>query len=44
MGLTEKITRLERDVDAIMKAQDNLKFMRNLDDESMKLIPSLMHI
>jgi adenine-specific DNA-methyltransferase len=38
MSLPEKITRLERDADAVMKAQDNLKFMRNLDDESMKLI------
>lgn len=38
MSMTKKITRLERDTDTVMKAQDNLKFMRGLEDESMKLI------
>ena len=38
MSMTKTITRLERDPDAVMKTQDNLKFMRGLDDESMKLI------
>lgn len=38
MNMTRKITRLERDADAVIKAQDNLKFMRNLPDESMNLI------
>ena len=38
MSLAKKVTRLERDTDAVMKTQDNLKFMRGLDDESMKLI------
>lgn len=38
MNMAKKITRLERDTDAVMKNQDNLKFMRGLDDESMKLI------
>lgn len=38
MSMAKKITRLERDTDAVMKTQDNLKFMRGLDDESMKLI------
>lgn len=38
MSMAKKITRLERDTEAVMKTQDNLKFMRGLDDESMKLI------
>lgn len=38
MGLPHKIARLERDTDAFMKAEDNLKFMRNFEDESMKLV------
>lgn len=38
MSRPKKVTRLERDVDAVMKTQDNLKFMRGLEDESMKLI------
>lgn len=38
MNKSEKITRLNCHVDAVMKAQDNLKFMRGLADESMKLI------
>lgn len=38
MRTANKIRRLERDCDAVMKAQDNLKFMRGLPDESMKLI------
>lgn len=38
MSVAKKITRLERDTDVVMKAQDNLKFMRGLPDESMKLI------
>lgn len=38
MTVTEKIRRLERDADTVMKAQDNLKFMRGLPDQSMKLI------
>lgn len=38
MSIAKTITRLERDSDAVMKTQDNLKFMRELDDESMKLI------
>ena len=32
------ISRLHRDADAKIKCEDNLKFMRRLDDESMKLI------
>ena len=46
MNMPSKIARLERDADAVMKAQDNLKFMRGLDDGSMKLIvtsPPLQH-
>lgn len=38
MSMAKKITRLERDTDAVIKTQDNLKFMRGLEDESMKLI------
>ncbi len=38
MSTAKKITRLERDSGSVMMAQDNLKFMRGLDDESMKLI------
>lgn len=38
MSTTKKITRLDRDTDTVMKAQDNLKFMRELPNESMKLI------
>lgn len=38
MNMIRKVTRLERDADAVIKAQDNLKFMRNLPDESMNLI------
>jgi len=38
MGTAKKVTGLERDTDAIMKHQDNLQFMRGLDDASMKLI------
>ena len=38
MNMAQKITRLERDTDAVMKNQDNLKFMRGLEDQSMKLI------
>jgi adenine-specific DNA-methyltransferase len=38
MSMARKITRLERDTDAVMKTQDNLKFMSGLDDKSMKLI------
>lgn len=38
MHIVEKVIRLERDADVIMKAQNNLKFMRCLPDESMKLI------
>ena len=38
MSMAKRITRLERDTDAVMKAQDNLKFMRGLAEESMKLI------
>lgn len=38
MSMAKTITRLERDPDAVMKTQDNLKFMRGLDDDSMKLI------
>lgn len=38
MTRPKKVTRLERDQDAIMRQQDNLKFMRGLGDESMKLI------
>lgn len=32
------VARLQKDTSAFMKTQDNLKFMRNLDDQSMKLI------
>lgn len=38
MAARKKVVRLDRDSKANMKAQDNLKFMRNLDDASMKLI------
>jgi len=38
MSAQEKITRLNRDLSAVMKAQSNLKFMRGLEDESMDLI------
>lgn len=38
MNMAGKITRLARDAEAVMKAEDNLKFMRGLDDASMKLI------
>lgn len=38
MNMAQKITRLERDTDAVMKNQDNLKFMSGLEDQSMKLI------
>lgn len=38
MTAQEKITRLNNDVGAVMKAQSNLKFMRGLEDESMDLI------
>jgi len=38
MPATNKISRLHTDAEAVMKTQDNLKFMRGLDDESMKLI------
>ena len=38
MSMAKRVTRLERDTDAVMKAQDNLKFMRGLAEESMKLI------
>lgn len=38
VSITKKITRLDRDTDTVMKAEDNLKFMRELPDESMKLI------
>lgn len=38
MGRLKKVTRINRDVDGVMKTQDNLKFMRGLEDESMKLI------
>lgn len=38
MNMAQKITRLERDTDAVMKNQENLKFMRGLEDGSMKLI------
>jgi adenine-specific DNA-methyltransferase len=38
MAMTNKITRLERAADVVMKQQDNLKFMRGLSDASMKLI------
>lgn len=38
MSMAKKITRLQSDTDTVMKNQDNLKFMRALDDESMKLI------
>lgn len=38
MTAQKKITRLNSDVSAVMKAQSNLKFMRGLDDESMDLI------
>lgn len=38
MAIRKKIVRLERDSEAHMKTQDNLKFMRKLDDASMKLI------
>ena len=38
MNMTKKITRLDRDADAVIRTEDNLKFMRGLDDETMKLI------
>lgn len=38
MNMAQKITRLERDTGAVMENQDNLKFMRGLEDQSMKLI------
>lgn len=38
MNMTQKIIRLDRDTDAVMKKQENLKFMRGLEDASMKLI------
>lgn len=38
MSVAKQISRLERDADATMAAQDNLKFMRGLPDASMKLI------
>ena len=38
MPVVNKISRLHADSEAVMKVQDNLKFMRGLDDESMKLI------
>lgn len=38
MGRLKKVARINRDIDGVMKAQDNLKFMRGLEDESMKLI------
>jgi adenine-specific DNA-methyltransferase len=38
MSAINKVSRLHTDSEAMMKTQDNLKFMRGLDDESMKLI------
>lgn len=38
MGKAKKVVRLKADYQAVMKKQDNLRFMRNLDDESIKLI------
>lgn len=38
MATAKSISRLQRDANAEMKTQDNLKFMRGLEDESMKLI------
>ena len=38
MNAQEKITRLNRDLSTVMKAQSNLKFMRGIEDESMDLI------
>lgn len=38
MNMEQKITRLERDTDVVMRTQDNLKFMGGLEDQSMKLI------
>ena len=38
MSMPQSVTRLNRDTDTEMKAQDNLRFMRDLADESMKLI------
>lgn len=38
MSIAKNITRLERDTEAVMKREDNLSFMRRLDDETMKLI------
>ena len=38
MNSPQKIARLNRDTDAMIEVQDNLKFMRGLADESMKLI------
>lgn len=38
MTATKKVVRLERDSDAVMAAQDNLKFMRPLKSGSMNLI------
>lgn len=38
MSAINKVSRLHADSEAMMKTQDNLKFMRGLDDESMKLI------
>ncbi|MGB3723537.1 MAG: site-specific DNA-methyltransferase [Pacificimonas sp.] len=38
MNAQEKITRLNHDAKAVMKAQSNLKFMRGLEDESMDMI------
>ena len=38
MTAQAKISRLNNDVGAVMKAQSNLKFMRGLKDESMDLI------
>ena len=38
MTAQKKITRLNSDVNAVMKAQSNLTFMRGLEDESMDLI------
>lgn len=38
MGRAKKVVKLQTDSQAVMKAQGNLKFMRGLEDESMKLI------
>lgn len=38
MNKPDKITRLKRDNSAFIETQENLKFMKNLPDESMKLI------